>query len=624
MPHALDNLESDSSCLEFFGLSRPPFARLSAPSDVFHTEQYSLLAAHLSCATEQPDCLVVLCGADGSGKTTLLNTYLLGLGEDASFAVIDENCGGSGQFYCDFLRQLGFGDITGTLRELQSITKEFLIHRGMAGDSVLLIVDNAHLINPAVLEQLRWLSAAKVDDHRVLSIVLAGNSDLTRIMNSPAMKQVRFRSHVQFHIRAYSADEVASYIRHRLSIAGAVDAVKLSDDALPLIYRYTGGVPSLINTLCSALLSEAHNQKSRVISDELVRAVADQLRLLPHVIPLQGKGRRKTDPDFEATQIANESKAATGWTMISEQQEVAPEVDISDSSITDLLGQITRLSVELGELRADRKRNLQDISTKEARTDELNSKLGTKNAECDKLRSIASASTGEVKNLKKALFDREKEMQSVEKTTAKLTGELEKESNRKKAAQSDLNKAKSRAKKLTQEKTELRAEIRGLKADLKHANQQASKLESLEHDVADLRQKLVAAEARLESHADTVTLTKEEEQRYLSSESPGNDKRSKKPVNVFKVRRDGNAEQVIGVEKGRSRLMIGRSEDSDLRLNSKFVSRHHALILCSSGGQCIEDLNSSNGTIVNDEKVIRCELQRGDVITIGDFEIEAE
>ena len=608
MPHALDNLDSDSSYLEFFGLSRPPFARLSAPSEVFHTEQCSLLAAHLGNAAGQPDCLVVLCGADGSGKTTLLNTYLLGLGEDTFFGVIDENCSGAVPFYCDFLRQLGFGDINGTLRELQSITKEFLIHRGMAGDSVLLIVDNAHLVNPAVLEQLRWLSAAKVDDHRVLSIVLAGNTDLIRIVNSPAMQQVRFRSHVQFHIRAYSEDEVASYIRHRLSIAGAVDSVKLSDDALPLIYRYTGGVPNLINTLCCSLLNKAHARESRVVSDELVREVADELRLLPHVVPLQGKGRRKTDPDFEPAQAdAGESEAAQKTAM-------------SDSSITDLLGQVSRLSVELGELRADRKRNLKDIGAKEALIGELNGKLGNRRTECDELQNIVSSSTGEIKNLKKALADREKDLRGIEKTAAKLTTQLEKESARKKSLQADLGKARSRAKKLAQEKTELRAELRRLKADLKRADKQAAEFERVEQDAADLRKKLLEAEAQLESQAETATFVGEEiKQKPASGRKP-----SKKPVNVFKVCRDGKAEQVVGVAKGRSRLMIGRSEDSDLRLDSRFVSRHHALIFCSSDGQSIEDLNSSNGTIVNDEKVVRRELQSGDVIIIGDFEISAE
>jgi len=209
---ALENPVTDPTYLDFFGLTRPPFARLSEPSEIFHTEQYSLLMAHLATATAHSDCLVVICGADGSGKTTLLNRYISGLGDDISYATIDETCKGEKEFYCAFLRQLGFNDITGTSRELRRITKEFLVQRGMAGDSVLMIIDNAHLVHASVLEQLRLIAAIKVKNHRVLSVVLAGNTDLVRVMDSPAMSQIKFHSHVHFNIRVYTKAETANYV----------------------------------------------------------------------------------------------------------------------------------------------------------------------------------------------------------------------------------------------------------------------------------------------------------------------------------------------------------------------------------------------------------------------------
>ena len=68
--------------------------------------------------------------------------------------------------------------------------------------------------------------------------------------------------------------------------------------------------------------------------------------------------------------------------------------------------------------------------------------------------------------------------------------------------------------------------------------------------------------------------------------------------------------------------MIGRSDDSELRLKSEFVSRHHALIVCDDDGLYIEDLNSFNGTLVNSKKITRCKLQPDDSIVIGKFEIK--
>ena len=86
MARALENLGFDSDYLDFFRLTRPPFAQLSQASEIFHTEQYSLLLAHLANAEAQSDCLVVICGADGSGKTTLLNRYFASLGDDSYYA----------------------------------------------------------------------------------------------------------------------------------------------------------------------------------------------------------------------------------------------------------------------------------------------------------------------------------------------------------------------------------------------------------------------------------------------------------------------------------------------------------------------------------------------------------
>ena len=93
-------------------------------------------------------------------------------------------------------------------------------------------------------------------------------------------------------------------------------------------------------------------------------------------------------------------------------------------------------------------------------------------------------------------------------------------------------------------------------------------------------------------------------------------------ITELEVVKDGRIQQVMKVADSQSRIMIGRAEDSDLCLDSGFVSRHHALVFCSEQGTYIEDLNSFNGTIVNSGKSSRCELQPGDVVAIGDFQIK--
>ncbi len=738
MVRALENPGPDPTYLEFFGFARRPFARLSRPSDIFHTEQYSLLTAHLAVATEQADCLVVICGAEGSGKTTLLNRYITSLNDEICFATIDETCNGEKQFYLAFLRQLGFRDITGTSRELRRITEEFLVNRGMADDPVLIIIDNAHLVKPSVFEQLRRVSALKAKNRRVLSVVLAGSSDLVGIMDSPAMSQIKFRSHVQFNIRVYTEEETANYVRHHLRLAGGTDAVNFSKEAHALIYRYTGGIPNLINVLCKDVLTEASTLKSRDVTEDLVRTVADKRRLSPHVVPLQGKGRRSTDPDFKLAKSerkAGERITPRESTARKTAEEPTPTPGASDVGGKNLLDQISELSAHLDRIKAERIRTLEGIGTRDKDIGELRDKLETEIAEAEKLTNALNDNADEIGRLNKELSDNTKALEKSEKASGKLVADLKKERSATETAQNDIAQFKATEKELSQQNSELQATVSSLTADLKLAEErvvemdvleqshaalkdeieiksgeldsrneelgdlekmlqeslkecaslrlrvadlnnlqesvseadariaklkadlasydqdivllepkdeepdprdtETAQVESISVDESDLQEvelTLTGIEAQLPGNSDTVTRPKikmrkppkhqkQPEPRAAASEPESAAEQSDAVITSFEVFKDGKVQQVMKLEQGQSRIMIGRSEDSELRLNSEFVSRHHALIFCTDDGLCIENLNSFNGTIVNSKTITRCDLHVGDIVTIGDFEI---
>ena len=493
MARALEKAGTDPTYLEYFGFTRPLFAQLSDPSQIFHTEQYSTLMAHLASATERPDCLVVVCGADGSGKTTLLNRYIKSLGDDISFATIDETCDGEKEFYGAFLRQLGFSEITGTEGELRRITKEFLINRGMADDPVLMMIDNAHLVSPSVLEQLRSIAAIKVKNRRAISVVLAGNSDLVRVMESPAMSQTKFQSHVQFAIRAYTEEETANYVWHHLRLAGGIDAVKFSKEAHPLIYRYTGGTPSLINMLCNALLTEAHTLKTKVVTDELVRTVADNRKLLPHVVPLQSKGRRKTDPDFKLVQPDRQTEERITPRESTDKKpgkKQKSKAEASDPDGKNLLNHISQLSEQFGELRAERMRALEEIGTRDKDIDGLRKQLDVQTGEFEKLAKTLDENTKEIRRLNKGLSDGEKALEKSEKASKKLSADLKKEQSALKTAKDDIAKAEATANEMDQLNTELQAAVKDLTADLKMAGERVGEIDVLEKDAAALKDEI--------------------------------------------------------------------------------------------------------------------------------------
>ncbi len=722
MARALENPKDYPNYLDFFGLTRPPFARLVTPSEIFRSEQYSLLMGHLAAATAQADCRVVIRGADGSGKTTLLNRYIDTLDDDISFATINETCADETQFYEVFLRQLGFNEITGSMRELQSITREFLVHRCIAGDPVLLIIDNAHLASPSVFEQIRWISKTRVQGHRVFSLVLAGNSDLARVIDSPAMSAVKFRSHVEFNIRACTEEEAADYIRHRLKLAGQVDSVKFSRDIHPLMYRYTGGNPSVINTLCDALLTEAHALNSRVISEDLVRAVADSSQLLPHVLPLNRNTRRKTDlklkqkvplqrieeriSEREAQLNTPVTKPLAGTTLlfgadvkqlleqvsglseqlgevrsdkkqalagvdaaekvISElQQQITEQLDqlvelrsdrkrgqegieARDNDVKELQQRVTALLDQLGKFRAEQKRLQEDIEAREQDVIEIRQQFDAQVQDSEKLTGIVASSANEIDQLKKAaaaskmtMVDSKKALQksarAAKRASKKAVSDLKLASKR--ATQADALEVSNAA--LTEKMVEKKNQVSSLKKSLREFEKRLresesecealrgseAKLRKLEESVSGKNARIDALKAELAAHIKEHTSTQTLPDAQLDALMSSSTMQESAPrefndaIVAIEVVRDGSVEQLLKIENCPCRIMVGRAEDSDLCLDSHFVSRHHALIFRSGNDIHIEDLNSFNGTMVNSKAIVRCELHPDDIIIVGDYQI---
>ena len=583
MAQAQENPVNEAKYLEFFGLDRVPFARLFTPSQIFDSVQYSLLMSHLARATEKTDSLVVLRGSAGSGKTTLLNRYLSNLDEDVFFATIDDSCRTATNFYSTFLRQLGFRDIMGTLKELRRITTEFLVHRASIGDTVLMVIDNAHLIRPVVLDQLNWIAAARVDDRRVLSVVISGDSSIARIVESPALQELRFRSHVDFQIRLFTEGETAEYMRYRLDQAGNADAVEFDEKAQALIYRFTGGYPGPINKLCGVLLSECCEQETRTVGQEMVRTTASDLELLPHVFPLHSRVRRQADkPEERITE--RESSAMTP-----EEQHARN----SRSEIAQLMEALTETRQALRESEekcrvaiADLEKEQQALKIAVVNADEARSR----NQDLDFMNAQLEASVDELR--------------ADLKTADKLGSELE-------TVEKQLEEARS-------ERESLRSQVAGIP--------------ELKQTLADKDARIAILTAELAKMTNEATATLLVEQIDLPPNKPKECKKDQEQehqtksvggIAFFEIVRNDKIEQVLKVEETASRIIIGRDADSDMRLDSKFVSRYHALMLCAGGYVRIEDLNSFNGTLVNLKKIIRTDLKPGDMIMIGDFQLHA-
>jgi hypothetical protein len=162
--------------------------------------------------------------------------------------------------------------------ELIATLNSFLIEQYAAGRKVLLIIDEAQNLSLKVLEEIRMLSGIEATKEKVLRIILAGQPELNEKLDSPDLVQLAQRIRLRFHLGALSRDDLRSYIRHRLDVAGADGREIFAEDTFPEIFRYAGGVPRLVNTLCDTAMMAAFNEDRDFVTPADIASAVNELQ----------------------------------------------------------------------------------------------------------------------------------------------------------------------------------------------------------------------------------------------------------------------------------------------------------------------------------------------------------
>ena len=264
------------SYLEHFNLQEQPFRLTPDPEFLYWTKQHARAKAYMESTIWLADGFVVITGDIGSGKTTLLQSFLSELDDDVVYAVVSQTQLTATEFLQAVLTEFGFKPFDKQKVELLDMLNMFLIEQYSNGKKVVLIVDEAQNLSKKVLEEVRLLSGIETHKEKVLRIILAGQPELKETLESPGLQQLVQRVRLRFHIGPLDRREMHEYIVHRLTVAGRPDRELFDESAFDIIYRYTGGVPRLINTLCdTSLLCAFADEKWRVTAEEVKDAIAE-------------------------------------------------------------------------------------------------------------------------------------------------------------------------------------------------------------------------------------------------------------------------------------------------------------------------------------------------------------
>ena len=263
--------------LSFFQLREHPFSITPDPRYLFFSASHRAAFDHLVYGVTQRKGFIELTGEVGCGKTTICRAVLEQFGKGTIRSALILNPCLSGQ---QLLRAIvtDFGvdaprDRLGLLAALNA----FLLQQAAVGVNVVLMIDEAQNLSVRTMEEVRLLSNLETAQHKLIQIVLAGQPELKRRLESPELRQLRQRITVRTYIPPLSVSDIAGYIHHRLRTAGAPETVGFDEAACNRVAAYSGGIPRMINAVCDYALLAGYTAGTPVISDACVARAIRQL-----------------------------------------------------------------------------------------------------------------------------------------------------------------------------------------------------------------------------------------------------------------------------------------------------------------------------------------------------------
>ena len=260
---------------EFYGLRANPFNVNPDPRYLFLTRHTEEALACLTYGIQSRKGFVLLTGEVGTGKTTLINKLLewLRLQQVATAFIFNSRL--DVPQFLDYM-MADFGILCDSTAKSQILLRlyNWLLDRYRAGETAVLIVDEAQNLSDEVLEEIRMLTNLETFTEKLLQIVLVGQPELEQKLKRPQLRQLRQRLTLRAKTHPLTLEETKAYVQQRLRIAGSNGQQIFEPEAVANVHRYASGIPRVINLLCEHCLVSAFVDQQKVIGPAVVDVVA--------------------------------------------------------------------------------------------------------------------------------------------------------------------------------------------------------------------------------------------------------------------------------------------------------------------------------------------------------------
>ena len=270
----------------FYGLSEQPFAITTDPRFFYLSAAHQRAFSELLNGLKRRESMILLTGETGSGKTTLCRAVLEALGDRTFSAIVLNPYMSGAEVLRIVMRDFGFvshedlrrsalaaADVPQLLDALEGFLKSLLPIAGYA----VIVIDEAQSLSTTVLDQIRMLTALEHDHRRLVQVVLCGQPSLAATIKSEPLQALNERITRRIELVPLTPDDVTGYIKHRLGVAGAGEAVEFAPEAMLAIAELSRGLPRRVNVLCDRSLQEGRIEGVNLITLDLVKRAARAL-----------------------------------------------------------------------------------------------------------------------------------------------------------------------------------------------------------------------------------------------------------------------------------------------------------------------------------------------------------
>lgn len=265
---------------KYWSLTEKPFRSTPDPKFLYYSPQHKDALMKLVYCSQEMLGAAMLTGVFGCGKTVIANALLQQLNpEKFRIAFIRHPRATAAENLVAITMELGDRDIINKSHQAQFIEslaieslKNILNNNHADGRETLVIIDEAHILeDPKIYESLRLLLNFQLMDKFLVTLILIGQPDLRQKIDN--FKQFEQRIAVKAHLDVLNKEETANYISHRINVAGRKEPI-FTDEALSLIFQYTGGIPRRINRICDLCLLAGFTHKLERIDAGIVQGQA--------------------------------------------------------------------------------------------------------------------------------------------------------------------------------------------------------------------------------------------------------------------------------------------------------------------------------------------------------------